>query len=847
MGDEDEVIAALIGHLANTLSPTADVREKSESFLFSWFQSAPFDFVVHASSLLLRDDVPPAILQAAVICVNRALTPTCSSPLPAIISVFMDPSREQPRGVIRQSLFRGLMFADQGLRQSSAYSVALLFQIERESWFSIFPALITLSESPGYPEEAHHGAICAFREILASGFPLSLVPGDTQQFFELFVRILASRQPVDPLVLVESARTFTLFLAKTIDALGSDDVGTVLHMIEVMMACEQQAVFVAALDCLLVIVRGLYDHIEPLLARVFDLAILGLLSGNLQRQLSVLNFWDELAQFESCADSPTAIMRRAAKPLFPVIIEFMNMLEEDFDIEAIDFASPPIIAVNCLSSLYCAAPAKIAAATLSLWRGARTWRAQVNALLGAIAIAIADSPCPDVGVPFFREIFDNLVVFARSDVDLFCLFGLKVLEKAISVFHVELDCLSDAEFLSAVVFQAAGRSPAIVNAACEFVEGLCRLSFRENEKSPLGEVFDPTVSFVLQLLTQGPFIPCGLTALSFIVSFAPPSRLDVCEQAVSIVEQIVELCDCPGELLFAIEAAVCDVVRAVAGRLEQGLGGLVPRSMQLLLGLVGRDRTAIFEETLDAMCAIVYCCKEEFEPFVGDVIKVLWDMLHTENLQIIQAALVILADLFRFLPRAMEQYTRDVFDIGLGVAEENVGEVSVRLLNSLSEIASCERESLPEEIKEHLFVVLGRILVETPVNVSTLEGMEATRDFFADLLSAYRFAIESVEREFLITVIDKLFMPINAFIASKAFCSKTFLPLFSLLKEIALKVGQRATKSLNQRRIRAVLEQAKLSKDDQVARLADDLTLFLPRFHDGDNFKEVIERRRARL
>jgi hypothetical protein len=758
----------------------------------------------------------------------------------------MDASREDARGTIRQSLFRGLMFSDQGLRQSSAYSVALLFQIERESWFSIFPALITLSESAEYPEEAHHGALCAFREIVASGFPLSLVPDDARQFFELFVRILASGRPTDALVAAESARAFALFLAKTGDALDATGVDTVLHVVEVMTASEQHLVFVAALDCLLAVVRGVYDDVEPHLARVFDLAVSGLRSGDIERQLCVLNFWDEVAQFEADADPPRGIMRRAAEPLFPVIIEFMELLGDDFDIDAIDFASPPIIAVNCLASLYCAAPDEIAAATLALWRTARTWRGQVDALLAAIAISIADSPCPDVGVPFFREVFDGLVAFARSDVDVFCLFGLKVLVKAISVFHVELDRLSDAEFLCDVVFQAVGRSPAIVRAACDFVEALCRLSFRENERSALADVFELTVSFVLQLLTQATLIPCGLTALSFIVSFAPPSRLDICEQAVSIGEQIVEACgDCPGELLFAIEAAVCDVVRAVAGRLEQGLGDLVPRAMQLLLGLVGRRRTPIFEETLDAICAVVYCCKEKFEPFVGDVMKVLWDMLHTENLQIILASLVILADLFRFLPRAMEPYTREVFDVVLGFAEENVGEVSVRLVNSLSEIAFCERESVPEEIKEHLFVVLGRILVETPVDATTIEGMEAARDFFAELLSAYKFAIESVDRGFLITVIDRLFMPINAFIASKAFCRKTFLPLFSLLKAIALNVGHRATKSLNQRRIRAVLEQAQLSKDDQVVHLAEDLMLFLPRFHDGDDFLEVVERRRA--
>jgi hypothetical protein len=50
IGDKDEVIATLIGHLTNTLSPAAAIREESERFLFGWFQSEPFDFVVRASA-----------------------------------------------------------------------------------------------------------------------------------------------------------------------------------------------------------------------------------------------------------------------------------------------------------------------------------------------------------------------------------------------------------------------------------------------------------------------------------------------------------------------------------------------------------------------------------------------------------------------------------------------------------------------------------------------------------------------------------------------------------------------------------------------------------------------------
>lgn len=837
-------------------SPSEEVRLPAEQFLFASFQSDPFPFVFRTSTLLLSDSVELPILRAAVICVGRALSPTRSASLQTIASVFMTPDKSASRELIHRALLQGIAHPDLVVRQSAAHSIDLLFRIECGEWISLLPALLEIATSPASLPEARHGAVYTFREILTSGVPADRILEYLKPFYAFLVQLFGGPGCPPPLFL-EASKAFPVLIGKVVAYQSADQVHEVLRVVELFLPHECFDVFQSMLDTLGELVRGIYAHVEPFMAQIFSLTVEGLRLGNVDRRLAILNFWAEIAQFEAELNAvrdfemtrgkkpPRAslgLMTRAAGLLCPAVVDCIRLLEPEFDVAAVDFSAPPMVASEHLSDLYAAAPGVVGPGVLALWQEGMVsgeWRQQVTSLICMIAVAAAGTQYKKWSSPIFEAILPGLLDCCGNENDTVAYFALELFAQILSEFRVVAFSLDKGSLLS-VIESTAHRNPSVIRAGCHCVTALCRVGRKDNERSLLACSFDRVVTFLQELLRSPALIPDALASAGFVVSFMPPSRLYMCEFFVALCEQItsqlsVHLLELRPDVVFSIEASICDLLNVIAIRLGDSLDLLAPRLMHLLLG---GHHSMVFEETLLAIDSVLIGIGANFAPFLPQTIGVLWQMLHTGNPACITVSLTLLADLFHALPNLMEGCAPEAFRLLLPMIfdESFEPDFGVGVARALTEICAAVPEVIPADYRDGLAGILMRITREAKFDIHSMAGLNRASVLFESLLSAYRALIESARGDtaFLEANQNAFFAVVDLFIDTRASSPRNLIPFFQLLETLVTEIpGRNVRIKLNKRSVRSFLAESAKYTDTGVADNAKKLIDFLRTYKPG--------------
>jgi hypothetical protein len=836
----------LLANLSSMSSPDPSIRCPAEQYLFEFFHSDPFRFVFSASHLLSLDDISIPILQAATICIGRALSPADPGDLSAFRSAFSDASNSNERELIQQSIFRGIMYRNDGIRRNSAHCLDLLIQIEGVEGLPLIAGLLDLIRSCSYSTEAHHGAIYTFREILVSGIPIELITVEIGQFFEFVCEVILKLDRFPQLIVIECARTFPILVSKIAGEATDEQIRAILHLIEIGIRHPVNDVVRSMVEALSQLFRVRYSGMGMFMEQVFVLVHGELTSGDYDHQTGALNFWEECAQFESDLidthefDSnsiePLGIVGIAVPQLLPFLWEFLKFLPPTFDPEDIDMTELAMVAANCLSALFSAAPFPVLECLVEFWRTAKSsdsYNIQTAVLLGASAIASTEVSRLSAAASFFEAIFEDLLVFTQSNDPLVAYFAFRILERAIDLYKIGFTYIAEGNVFS-VIFSSSDRSPLVVSAACGLLSAICRLSDRSDEKSLIAMAFEPSIDFLEQLLgfESRAIIAASSATLSFVISFIPESRLVFCESVLTSVERLLQqfafsLSEDEGDFTYKIQTEMCNVMAAIAKRLGERLGVLTHRIMVLLFGLIAQRRTAIYEETMIAVAAVVQAVKEEFAEFVDRLMNILGDMLDTGNPGMIGTSADVLSDLFRYMPARMEGLSEAVFGKLLSLFGEFGSEsCDLKIIECLSDIVLSVPVS--SEYRDQFFGVLMRKIANSKIDVSTLEGMENASELFKVLFGGFKALVEaSHDQTFVSEHRNDLMRPILMFIDCRAFCPKTYLPLFGYLREIAKLADSRTKIQLNRQKIRTVLINAAAGPASRVARQAEELLSYL--------------------
>jgi hypothetical protein len=250
--------------------------------------------------------------------------------------------------------------------------------------------------------------------------------------------------------------------------------------------------------------------------------------------------------------------------------------------------------------------------------------------------------------------------------------------------------------------------------------------------------------------------------------------------------------------------------------------------MAVLFGLIAQRRTAIYEETMIAVAAVVQAIGEDFAVFVDRVMEIVGEMIGTGNPAIIGASADILGDLFRTMPARMEAVSDAVFGRMLGIVEDPIvaEAYELRVIACLSDVMLAV--PVLGQHRDNFFALLLRALGQAKIDINSMEGMNNASELFKVLFGGFRVLVEtSQDPGFVAEHRTELMRPILMFIDSGAFCQKTFLPLFRYLREIAKLADSRTRIQLNRQKIRAVLANAAESQVNLVSHEAEDLLTYL--------------------
>ena len=126
----------------------------------------PFLFLMNCSLILGDDKIDSSLKLASMIGIKMLVKPLRLYPIESIRSIWMSEENQNLSACIKKLILPYIIHSDERLRNTSGLLVALILQIELDSWSSIIDELVQVLNSNLSNEEPQLGVITTFSEIL---------------------------------------------------------------------------------------------------------------------------------------------------------------------------------------------------------------------------------------------------------------------------------------------------------------------------------------------------------------------------------------------------------------------------------------------------------------------------------------------------------------------------------------------------------------------------------------------------------------------------------------------------------------------------------------------------------
>lgn len=845
----DPRLETLAGHLARMNSPQEDERTASERYLFEFFQTSPFEFVSLASSLVLRDDIPSQIIHAALVCIGRSLSPASELMMIKIRQTFLDPANAESREVIKQAVFRGIMYDSPGIRSVAAHCIDLTLRILQAEWIDVFPGLNSLAGSSSYQDCARQGAVCAFRELLLSKHvPLEPILEQVHTMFIFVDNVLGRPGNYSPGIHRECCLILPVLLNKIVEIHDEAQVSRDLHLIEMNIKSDDFEVFKAMIRSVSNIFKRKYASMtRKMLDAILHLSGAGFRSQVLSYQVATLVLWSGMAKYEMKIASQGVtdsvfVIEHCASTLFPILCEFMGLLSLEIDLNEIDYSDPPFVAVECLSNVYGAAPVVVGNMIEERWRtrSGQDWQSHASSVLSLVAMMSSRAKDRPETTHFLDSHFTDILEYCSSQTPL-AYFCFQIVAKAISRYHIGMEYVNNGKLLECVV-KMPNKRPEVIGKSLSIVNSICKISDRDDEDSPLGRFFGPIVEFVNALMkaSSGNLKREAVICMACIISFLPNSKSgndngSVCSVILSEVEGWINEMVASGQIgaaeAFPVLVSYCDLMSAVANRLGVSVAPFADRIMNLVFELL-RVQRSLYEESTTVMSSMALALREDFARYYDALRPLLQSMVKSGNSQVTISALSVLSDIFTAMGRLIVSDVGDILNLLFTLIDEGASDwqLLVKTVGTINDGMSIQGvEDILPLFLPRLFDAIGKILTNVSAATDTPERYHAVKESFSVILDGLIIVVKNSDDEaFLNANLNHFFTAINKFIASGVFCRETLLPFFEFLKVMASKYGSRISIKLSRRNITDTLRKAQ--NMPEVAERASEVLDFLKHY-----------------
>lgn len=146
---------------------TLEEINQANQIILELQKNAQIEYLIYAAEILLSDDVSQFCISMAAINIGQILTPNIYVSFNYVNNFWKTKVPDDCKAIIKEGIFRGLMFENQQVRITSARSLAMIARIEiyNGEWLDFYQKLGIILLNNEYNDWAKMGALQCFCEI----------------------------------------------------------------------------------------------------------------------------------------------------------------------------------------------------------------------------------------------------------------------------------------------------------------------------------------------------------------------------------------------------------------------------------------------------------------------------------------------------------------------------------------------------------------------------------------------------------------------------------------------------------------------------------------------------------
>ncbi|KAF8966870.1 armadillo-type protein [Flammula alnicola] len=711
--------------LANTLSADAGTRQDATQKMETAAQDNYPQYMLMLSSVLVDENTPLHIRNAAALALKNALTARESIRQTDMINRWLSLNNETKNKIKQDALITlGSAHAKAGTFASQVVSAIAAVELPQGQWPDLIEILlgfvnnqantnlrISTLQTIGYICEAIKPEILSLRSN------------------EILTAVIHGARKEEPSPDVQLAAIHALYNSLEFVRENFDRDGERNYIMQVVCEATQNAavaVQVGAFECLVRIMSLYYDKMALYMEQaLFGLTVVGMKHPDERVALQAVEFWStvceeevdlaieaqEAQEYGDVPETESKFFAKIALPeIVPVLLQLLTQQEEDAEEDEWNVS---MAAATCLALLAGAVQDAIVPAVIPFIEAhikSEDWHQREAAIM--TFGSILEGPDPAVLTPLVNQALPLLIDMMTDN-------NLHVKDTTAWTLGRICDLLITTikpdvhlhPLISALV-NGLQDSPRIVANCCWALMNLADQYgiYYEDEgevpqNGPLSPYYEGVVQALLRVTesagNESNYRTAAYEAITSYLTQATPDAITVVQStAVTILQRMEHLLSIQNQILGVddrnnwneLQSNLCGVVICVVRKLNDGIRPLADRIMTLVLQLIqsaGKTST-VLEDAFLVVGALASALESNFAPYIQAFLPYLYPALKAhEDTQLCTVAVGIIGDISRALGEQSTQYAGPFMTVLLENLQSDVlnRNVKISILSCFGDIA----------------------------------------------------------------------------------------------------------------------------------------------------------------
>lgn len=789
----------------------APLREEVEAAIHNMIRSNPTEFIAITAAIMANPEIPLLTRQLASILTAQILEPRDMKQLNEIREIWMSPEKEPINTLVKQCLYQTVLIDDPTIRKQAARTFALIFGIEKDKFVGSLSELVDLFDNPEVASmpTALIGIFNTFEEVFSLK---NFSEVSSQQYHYIYMKILPfcihfiglDYEEANFAIETEIRKMSSECLTKAIENCPDmfhpreiDFCNDILARLPMSFQIPDKDLFNSLHHLMYAMMTSFYYYSLDFVSTVFSYTMRTIASPSENEYKNIaIYFWREVALHEKSIieayqrkqnhtqdePQPLYICAKLLMPdvsgdplvpyrIFDPLFQIMCAINPaEMEVENLENLEPSMYATMTLEAFHQAAPNEMLELVRKQFEmticSNNWWEVHASILL---VYSILSPPFGPNEYEFLTQIFRHIQENCISYIDRIRETSLFVLGMCFSSYPGLLSKLQrpadGIKEILQLMTVSENLHPTILMRYCTIIYHICAIWNDVVYPSPLEEEFDEIKDKLDTIMKttaisdlHNGLLTIASEAFNRLIQSAPRIINDKLEAIfVDIVGQL-KITIINNELLsnddiFIQQSALCSNISTIGMKLRKDLGGSCDEAIELLFALCRNQNSILNEEALMALAAMVLCVKKRLgSVYINQFAAIIISSYQTQSTGIINAASLLLSDLFHNLESLMGEHAQTFLDMLFDILESDMAimhDILPFIIKAIAEIfiGLKEHPEVLEIYKTRLEAQLVHV-ASTEINTqnpSEVEYANSLYEYLADAYGAYAIVFQNGE------------------------------------------------------------------------------------------------------